>query len=203
VRTRPISTGFFRQPVENVAPALLGALLISRVDGRLTAGRIVETEAYLGREDPASHGYQLRRNARNDALYGAAGSWYVYLSYGVHWCLNLVCGPAGEGGAVLIRALEPCLGIEVMRRRRNASKGELQALCSGPGKLSQALGISLALNGQSMRDTCVTVGRETVVRPSQFVRTTRIGITQAADWPLRFVVARSPWASRATTLGRR
>ncbi|HEX5817657.1 MAG TPA: DNA-3-methyladenine glycosylase, partial [Gemmatimonadales bacterium] len=100
--TLPVS--FFTQPTEQVARELLGKVVVSQVGGVPTAGRIVETEAYLGHDDPASHGFASRRHARNVSLYGPAGTWYVYLSYGVHWCCNLVCEGKGLGGAVLLRA---------------------------------------------------------------------------------------------------
>ena len=135
-RAATLPVAFFDRDVTVVARDLLGALVVSTVGGERTAGRIVETEAYLGREDPASHGYQDRRNERNVALFGPPGTWYVYLSYGVHWCTNLACGPEGTAGAVLLRALEPVEGLEVMRRRRGGVDD--RHLCSGPGKLCQA-----------------------------------------------------------------
>jgi DNA-3-methyladenine glycosylase len=183
--TLPVS--FFDRPVETVARELLGSLMVSSVDGERTAGRIVETEAYLGYDDPASHGYRHRRNQRNAALFGPPGSWYVYLSYGMHWCCNLVCEVEGRAAAVLIRALEPVEGFEVMRRRRGGVAD--RDFCSGPGKLCQALGLTRALDGQMMSRSPVRV--HAVESSDQFgpvVVTPRIGITKAADWPLRFVV---------------
>jgi DNA-3-methyladenine glycosylase len=170
--------------------------LVSRVGGVRTAGRIVETEAYLGHEDPASHGYQSRRHARNAALYGPAGTWYVYLSYGMHWCCNLVCQGDGRGGAVLLRALEPLEGLDVMAVRRRVTKTAL--LCSGPGRLAQALGITLALDGKAMRTSDVTVRRGAAVPVADVVASPRVGITKAAEWPLRFTELGSPWLSRKT-----
>jgi DNA-3-methyladenine glycosylase len=157
-----------------------------------TAGRIVEAEAYLGRDDPASHGYQERRHAQNESLYGPPGTWYVYLSYGMHWCANLVCGPVGHASAVLLRALEPLEGIAIMRRRRGGVPD--RQLCSGPGRLCQALGITRALDGTPMRRSMVTV--RAADAPPEVVASARIGITRAADWPLRFVIGGSPWISR-------
>jgi DNA-3-methyladenine glycosylase len=190
--TLPVS--FFKRPAEIVARELLGTTVISLLGGHRTAGRIVETEAYLGYRDPASHGYRHRRNERNAALFGPAGSWYVYLSYGVHWCANLVCGVEGEGNAVLLRALEPREGMEPMRRRRGRTID--RQLCSGPGKLCQALGISKQVDGVPMGGSGLTVVEEKSAAPTAVAVTPRIGITQAADWPLRFVVAGSPWISR-------
>lgn len=168
--------------------------MVSAVGGTVTAGRIVETEAYLGRDDPASHGYQLRRNARNQSLYGPAGTWYVYLSYGVHWCANLVCQVDGIGAAILVRALEPVAGLERMRKRRGGVADRL--LASGPGKLCQALGITRTLDGSLMPGSAVSV-LGGGLRSDELVQVTpRIGITKAAEWPLRFSVAGSPWVSK-------
>jgi len=190
--TLPVS--FFRRPAELVAAELLGAVLVSTVDGEATAGRIVETEAYLGYDDPASHGYLHRRNARNAALFGPPGSWYVYLSYGMHWCANLVCQRVGLASAVLLRALEPLEGLDTMRRRRGTDI--VRELCSGPGKLCQALGITRSLDGQRMAASSVLVHRPRRGERTGMAVTPRIGITKAADWPLRFVVPGSPWLSR-------
>jgi DNA-3-methyladenine glycosylase len=188
--TLPVS--FFQRPADVVARELLGTMLVSLVGGRRTAGRIVETEAYLGRDDPASHGYQDRRHAQNESLYGPPGTWYVYLSYGMHWCANLVCGPSGHASAVLLRALEPTEGLATMRRRRGGVAD--RQLCAGPGRLCQALGITRSLDGTPMRRSSVTV-LPADAAPA-VVASARIGITKAADWPLRFVVGGSPWASR-------
>lgn len=190
--TLPVS--FFDRPTECVARELLGAMVVSSFGGRRTAGRIVETEAYLGYDDPASHGYRNRRHAHNESLFGPPGTWYVYLSYGMHWCANLVCGPAGQAGAVLLRALEPIQGLAVMRDRRGGVPD--RQLCSGPGKLCQALAITRDEDGKSMRRSSVRVLADQSGALPTTVATARIGITKAADWPLRFVVVGSPWASR-------
>jgi DNA-3-methyladenine glycosylase len=190
--TLPVS--FFQRSAIAVARELLGTTVVSTVGGRRTVGRIVETEAYLGREDPASHGYQDRRHAQNASLYGPPGTWYVYLSYGMHWCANLVCGGLGHASAVLLRALEPIEGLATMRRRRGAVAD--RQLCSGPGRLCQALGITRTLDGAAMRRSSVTV--RVADAPPSVVASARIGITKAADWPLRFVIEGSPWASRPT-----
>jgi len=190
--TLPVS--FFQRPADVVARELLGATVVAGVGRDRTAGRIVETEAYLGHVDPASHGYRHRRHAQNQALYGPAGSWYVYLSYGMHWCANLVCGVPGEASAVLLRALEPVEGLALMRERRGGVVD--RELCSGPGKLGQALAITRDLDGSAMRRSNVVVrARQGDWAPSVLV-TPRIGITKAADWPLRYLIDGSPWTSR-------
>ena len=189
--TLPVS--FFDRPADTVARDLLGALVVSRAGGVVTSARIVETEAYLGYRDPASHGYLHRRNERNAALFGPPGSWYVYLSYGIHWCANLVCEAEGTASAVLLRALEPVESIATMRRRRGGVDD--RDLCSGPGKLCQALGITRDLDGRMMPDSEVLVLAPTVQLPVEVAVTPRIGINKAADWPLRFLVAGNPHVS--------
>lgn len=196
--TLPVS--FFTRPAEIVAAELLGTVVVSTVGGQITEARIVETEAYLGYDDPASHGYLHRRNARNAALFGPPGTWYVYLSYGMHWCANLVCQKAGLASAVLLRALEPTEGLDIMRRRRGRVLD--RDLCSGPGKLCQALGISRELDGVRMSRSPVLVRPADRWEENRVTVTSRIGITKAADWPLRFHVAGSPWTSRKETGGR-
>jgi DNA-3-methyladenine glycosylase len=193
-RAATLPVRFFSRPAEIVARELIGAVMRSEVDGIVTAGRIVETEAYLGEADPASHGYLGRRNTRNAAIFGPPASWYVYLSYGMHWCANLVAAREGEAAAILIRALEPLEGIEAMRARRGAVAD--RHLCAGPGRLCQALGITRELDGRMMRGSPVLVHAGPDREPALIRAGPRIGITKAADWPLRFVLAGSPWISR-------
>lgn len=192
-RAATLPVGFFRQDAVTVARGLLGALLVSEVRGSRTAGRIVEVEAYLGADDPASHAWKFRRHAGNGALFGPPGRWYVYRSYGLHWCTNLVAGPPGHGAAVLLRAVEPLEGIVSMRRRRGVDAERL--LCAGPGRLCQALGITLSLDGRPMHRSVVRVERGAQLSEDAILATPRIGISRAADWPLRFVERGSPWAS--------
>jgi DNA-3-methyladenine glycosylase len=182
---RPLPQSFFQRPAAVVARELLGARIVCRHGHTRLSGIITETEAYLGRDDPASHAYQGRRHPGNQSLYAPAGTWYVYRSYGIHWCANLVCGRPAPGGAVLLRGVLPAEGIPLMRRRRGSVSDP--QLANGPGKLCQALGITRELDGIAMRASVVTVGsapqldREVLVTP-------RIGITKAVDWPLRFVL---------------
>ena len=191
-RAATLPVRFFARPAEVVAAELIGMVMISRLGGAVTAGRIVETEAYLGVIDPASHGFAGRRTVHNASIFGAPGLWYVYRSYGMHWCANLVAAAEGEAAAVLVRALEPVEGLEVMRERRGAVPD--RQLCSGPGKLCRALGITRDLDGVMMQGSDVLVVRG--ARPARVAATRRIGITRAEEWPLRFVEAGSRWLSR-------
>jgi len=191
-RAALLPVSFFRRPTEVVARELIGAVVVSTVRGTRTAGRIVEAEAYLGHRDPASHGYRHRRHAQNEGLYQPAGHWYVYRSYGVHWCANLVADTEENGGAVLLRALEPVEGLDAMRRRRGAVPD--RQLAAGPGRLTQALGISRSLDQHAIRGAVVQVFRGAPYAAP--VATPRIGITRAVDWPLRFVEGGTRWASR-------
>lgn len=180
-----LSRSFFLRTAPEVARDLLGAVLVSTSGRTTTAGRIVETEAYLGQTDPASHAYRGRRHPGNENLYSAPGTWYVYLSYGVHWCANLVTGPKGIGAAVLIRAVEPIEGLRAVRRRRGGIPE--RHLADGPGKLTQALGITRTLDGRMMRGSKAIVREGWAVPDDQVRITTRVGITKATRWPLRFL----------------
>ena len=176
----------------DVARALIGASLF--VDG--VGGVIVETEAY-DQDDPASHTFS-GPTARNAAMFGPPGRAYVYRSYGLHWCLNVVCRPAGHGSGVLLRALEPTAGIETMRERRGVEP--LRLLCSGPGRLGQALGITHAFNGARLDRQPFRV-----VAPSNGITVAsdfRIGISKAREQPWRFVLAGSRYLSRPLTVSR-
>jgi DNA-3-methyladenine glycosylase len=177
---------FFARSVHVVAPELIGATFLVHNVG----GTIVEVEAY-DHEDPAAHGYR-GRTARNAAMFGPPGHAYVYRSYGIHWCVNFVCEGVGIASAVLIRALMPTTGIAAMRRRRGVEAERL--LCSGPGRLCQALGITrehdgLALDAPPFELRARTAVPEIVVGP-------RIGITRAAEQPWRYGLKGSPFLSR-------
>jgi DNA-3-methyladenine glycosylase len=180
---------FFARSVHEVAPELIGATLL--VDG--VGGAIVEVEAYDG-EDPASHGFG-GETARNASMFGPPGHAYVYRSYGIHWCLNLVCAERGRAEAVLVRALEPAHGVDVMRERRGLEPERL--LCAGPGRLCQALAITsehdgLALDAPPFELFVDPRVRETV----DVLRAPRIGISRAAERPWRYLAAGSRFVSR-------
>ncbi len=183
---------FFARSVHEVAPDLVGSTLL--VDG--VGGPIVEAEAYDG-EDPASHGFR-GPTQRNRSMFGPPGHAYVYRSYGIHWCLNLVCEEEGRAAAVLVRALHPVEGLEEMRARRGAE--DLRLLCSGPGKLCQALGVGGGHDGLPLdRPPFELYARRS---PPEIVTGPRVGITAAADRPWRYGLAGSPFLSRGFGLRR-
>ncbi|HTR74896.1 MAG TPA: DNA-3-methyladenine glycosylase [Solirubrobacterales bacterium] len=179
---------FFERSVHTVARELIGCRLLFAGVG----GTIVEVEAYE-REDPASHSF-VGLTERTKVMFGPPGHAYVYLSYGIHSLLNFVCEPEGEAAAVLIRALEPTTGLETMRRRRPAARTDLD-LCSGPGKLTEALGVTLTDNAARLdRDPFLLLPPEAA--PPTVVTSPRIGITKAVEKPWRFSVAGSRYVSR-------
>jgi DNA-3-methyladenine glycosylase len=170
-----------------VAPELIGARLT--VDG--VGGIIVEVEAY-DHEDPAAHGFRNRRTQRNASMFLQGGHAYVYRSYGIHWCLNVVCEDEGVAGAVLVRALEPTHGVEEMVARRGVA--ELRLLCSGPGRLTQALGVTRAHDGLPFDRPPFELRPRTA--PVEIMTGPRIGITKAAELPWRYGLAGSRFLSR-------
>lgn len=190
---------FYARDTERVARELLGSILISTIRGRRVSGRIVETEAYIGPHDPASHGAErIGRTARNESMFGPPGIAYVYRIYGVHWCLNAVTHEEAYPAAVLIRALEPLDGIAVMRRRRFGSPVQQRdrELASGPGKLAQAFAIDGTLDGHPLDRAPLWIERGATASKRDVIAGPRIGITRAADWPLRFCLRDNPWLSR-------
>ena len=183
---KPLKRAFFARSVHDVAPDLIGATLL--ING--VGGVIVEVEAYH-HTDPAAHSFggQTQRNA---VMFGPPGYAYVYRSYGIHWCLNFVCEEADSASAVLIRALEPEAGIAAMRRRRGVA--ELRNLCSGPGKLCQALGVSIKHNGLALDRTPFELRARD--GEAEVVAGVRIGITKAADLPWRYGLSGSKFLSK-------
>ncbi len=177
--------------VHDVARALLGCTF--SLEG--VGGTIVEVEAYAP-DDPASHAFR-GPTGRNASMFGPAGTLYVYRSYGIHWCVNVACEDVGVGAAVLLRAVEPTTGIDEMRRRRRGVEDAL--LCAGPGRLTQALGITGEHDGRSVADPPFFLGP----RAGQIdvVATPRVGISKAADRPWRYVIRGTPWASRGPRRG--
>jgi len=190
---------FYEPSADVVAPLLLGHWMLRRTPQGLCGGIIVETEAYIT-GDPACHGY-VRQTPRNKAMWGEPGTAYIYLIYGCHYCFNAVCRPPGTAEAVLVRAVEPIVGLELMRESRPVIKE--RDLTNGPGKLCAAMAIERALDEVDLCDTnsplfiAQNPERESHLETmGPLVTTTRIGLTKAADWPLRFYLGRSKFVSR-------
>lgn len=201
LRIPPLSQDFYQQSADTVAPNLLGKIIIIRgLDGVVTAGEIIEVEAYLGATDPASHAFAGPRS-RNRSMFAEGGRCYVYLSYGMHFCMNVVTGPKGRGEAVLIRAVRPCLGIAHMRQRRgmvaNGDPSAIKGIADGPGKLTQAMGINLSFDGRDFfRKNCKIVDIGTQFTKKEIGISPRIGISKAVDLPLRFFLKAAVGLSR-------
>ncbi len=189
---------FVRDPVV-LARDLLGRVLFYKTPEGLLAGRIVETEAYTGAADPASHAFR-GPTARNAVMFGPAGHAYVYFTYGMHHCLNVTAGAQGTAGAVLLRALEPLAGVEIMRAR--GDHGPESRLLSGPGKVGRAFGLSLVDNGRDFTRGPLGLATGAPVPDREVAISRRIGISRAVDLPYRFAVLSSPSVSKAPTLTR-
>lgn len=183
---------FYARPAATVARELLGTHIVSTIGGRRTVGRIVETEAYTGPEDDASHAAaRIGRTARNASMFGPPGRAYVYLIYGVHWCLNVVTDRIDHPGAVLIRAIEPIEGLAVMRSRRQRVDVVDRALGRGPGNLARALGIDGGLDGHDLRTSPLRIEHGDAVAEEEVAVGPRIGVTRAKERALRFHVRNS------------
>jgi len=191
-----LARSFFARPAPIVARDLVGRDLVRALDGAVLVARIVETEAYQ-EDDPASHSFR-GRTARTEVMFGPAGHLYVYFSYGMHWCMNVVTGDDGEGSAVLLRAAEPIEGVDVMRARRGVMRERL--LCAGPGRLTQALAVDRTLNGADlMTGTELWIGAGRSVPPDRLGVSRRVGISVARDRPWRFFDSGSAFVSRGAS----
>ena len=191
----PLPREFFAGDARHVARALIGKLLV-RSDGRIA--RLVEVEAYMGLDDPASHAFRAP-TPRAKIMFGPAGFLYVYFSYGVHWCANVVCGPDGTASAVLLRAARPIEGVPAMRAARWHGQRDLRErdLCRGPGRLCEAFGITGAQNGLDLttQGGLVCLADDGAGSDGPVVATLRVGLTRGATSPWRFIVKGSPWVS--------
>jgi DNA-3-methyladenine glycosylase len=192
--TPPLPRAFYDRDTEQVARDLLGANLECQTPEGVAAGRIVETEAYLGEHDLACHA-AVGRTPRTAPLYGPPGIAYVYFIYGMYWCFNAVTRREHEPSAVLVRAIEPVRGIDLMRRRRPAARRDTD-LTNGPGKLCLALGIDGKHNWNALDRPPLVIRLGGPVPDREVSVTPRIGITQSADWPLRWFVTASPYVSK-------
>lgn len=197
---KPRFTAFANDPI-TVARRLLGQRLVRVINRQRLAGTIVEVEAYLGAVDAAAHTYRGRRTKRNEAMYLPGGHAYVYFTYGMHHCLNVVCGKADEGVAVLVRAIEPTEGLGRMYRNRPTAKRESD-LCSGPAKLTEALEIDRSMNGTDLRcdkSMFIEQTRTRTLPQGRILCTARVGVGYAREWadrPLRFLIKDNTWVSR-------
>jgi DNA-3-methyladenine glycosylase len=191
-RRRRLPRAFYRRDPREVGPELLGKLLV-RGD---QAARIVEVEAYCGPEDPGSHAYR-GLTKRNATMFGPPGRLYVYFTYGMHWCANAVCGEAGEGVAVLLRAAEPVSGIEVMRARRPKARRD-RDLLAGPARLCEAFAVSAAEDGADLVTAShgMTIVDDGFPPPAAPLVSTRVGLSAGADLPWRWCTPGSPHLSR-------
>ena len=198
-RSKRLSRGFYDRDTLTVAQALIGKVLVHRTTAGLTAGAIVETEAYIGESDPACHAAP-GPTKRNAPLYGPPGVAYVYLNYGMHYLVNAVTEGEGSPAAVLIRALEPLEGLEVMSKRRGQDGADVSALCRGPGNLTKALGISLKQNQAQLSEPPLSI-EDWGVRTGTVVWGPRIGIRVGTDRPWRCWIAGHECVSGKRTWG--
>jgi DNA-3-methyladenine glycosylase len=205
MKFQPLPRAFYETDTVRASQEMLGHFLLRKLDGQWCGGEIIETEAYIT-DDPACHAY-LRETPRNRSMWGAHGNAYVYRIYGAHFCFNAVCREAGVAEAVLVRAIEPRFGANAMQQRRAV---DMLQLTSGPAKLCQALEITLALDGTDICDTSspLIIARNPerdsfCAERGPVITTTRIGITKAADWPLRWYLDGSSHVSRRVPRARR
>ncbi|HEY7849825.1 MAG TPA: DNA-3-methyladenine glycosylase [Ktedonobacterales bacterium] len=190
----PLPRAFYDRPTLAVARDLIGKTLLRRTAEGVAGGLIVETEAYVAAIDPSAHGFR-GQTARNHAMFGEPGFAYIYRSYGIHSCLNVVTEGSGVAAAALIRALRPLVGVELMRRRRGERIGD-RDLARGPGRLCQALALTVADDGTDLLGPALWLSETPGLDGALPIATTpRVGITQAADWPWRFVIVGDPYVS--------
>lgn len=185
-------------PTLDLARKLLGMELIHENQDGVTSGIIVETEAYLGPEDRAAHSFGNRRTTRTEVMFHEAGTIYTYFIYGMHVCFNIVSGPVDKPEAILIRAIQPVIGLQIMKERRSGVKKEVQ-LTNGPGKLSKSMGFSLAHSGQKMNRCGISIKEKIEVQPHEIESGPRIGIQyaqEAVHFPYRFWIKNNPYVSR-------
>jgi len=189
---RPLSTRFYNRDALEVAPQLLNKVL----SGNGVAARLTEVEAYRAAEDPGSHAFR-GRTARNASMFAEPGTLYVYFSYGMHWCMNAVCGPGEQAHAVLLRAAEPLRGLDVMRARRPKARRD-RDLCSGPGKLGQAFAVDRTLDGTSLVQGPLRIVDDGVEPPARPVVSRRIGLAagKGDQFPYRFSLPGGRYVSR-------
>lgn len=192
---KKVPRSFYLRPTIQVARELLGKFLVRRLRGKLLIGKIVEVEAYRGVLDPASHAYR-GKTKRNEVMFWEGGHLYVYFTYGMHFCANVVTRNEGIGEAVLLRAVEPVKGIGTMQRNRRKSRLETKKLTSGPAKFCQAFGIAQKENGTDLMGNTIFIANGEKIARSQIGSSTRIGINVAMEKKWRFFVKGNVWVSR-------
>ena len=194
-----LQRSFYERCVITVAKELLGKIIVHELPEGTTAGRIVETEAYRGPEDKAAHSYEGRRTVRNDVMYGEKGHAYVYFIYGMYFCINITAGNvSGKPEAILLRALEPLAGEEIMAQRRRAVPGQRANLTNGPGRLCMAMDITKSQNKMGLTTPPLYIKNALLVPPNEIVETTRIGVEYAEEWknrPWRFYIKGNKYVS--------
>jgi DNA-3-methyladenine glycosylase len=196
--TKLQSEFYLKDDVVEISMALLGKILVTNIDGKITAGRIVETEAYNGRADKASHAFGNIRTKRTEIMYREGGRAYVYLCYGIHHLFNVVTNKEGKADAVLIRAIEPLEGVEIMLHRRKKKK-LLKSVTSGPGKLSMALGIHYKYTNVSLLSDLIWIEEAPQIEKNQIIADKRIGVDyaeEASDFMWRFYIKDNPYISK-------
>ncbi|MFI5251051.1 MAG: DNA-3-methyladenine glycosylase [Bacteroidota bacterium] len=195
---RKLPRSFYLRSTLTVAKDLLGRYIVRKARGITLIGKIVEVEAYLGEKDPASHTYR-GRTKRNEVMFKEGGHLYVYFTYGMHFCANIVTEEEGIGHAVLLRALEPVQGIEIMRKNRGFEESDKndKNLTNGPAKLCQALGIARAQNGVDLIGDTIILAEGIQTKSSQILSSTRIGINEGKDKKWRFYLKGNGWVSRS------
>lgn len=189
---KPVKRAFFNKSTLETARDLLGCYLVSKSKDGEIIGKIAETEAYL-KDDPAAHSF-AGKTKRNEVMFGPSGRAYVYFTYGMHYCFNVVTEKEGKGEAVLIRALEPIEGLELMKKRRKTA--DKRNLCSGPAKLTQALGITKEHNGIDLMGGELQLCLGEKINRENIIQTTRIGISKGENLPYRFFIKDNPFVSR-------
>lgn len=190
---KKLNQKFYLQPTLKIARELLGKIIVRRLEDNILAGKIVETEAYIGEDDPACHAYG-GITPRNKVMYLSGGHAYVYFTYGMHYCFNVVTEKEGFPAAVLIRAVEPIMGIELMKKFRNTN--DINNLTNGPAKFCQAFQIDKRLNGASLLEDEIFIIEPTNTETFKIVRTPRIGIKQGLDKKWRFFILGNPFVSK-------
>ena len=193
MKVNKLKEGFYLQSCLKAAKELIGKVLVRKKGRKIYRGIIVETEAYLGDKDAASHSFN-GKTKRNEHMFGRGGTAYVYFTYGNHYCVNAVIGKPGVAHAVLIRAIEPVKGIEAMKKNRGTDN--IYELCSGPGKLTKAMEITGELNGASLLGNEIYIAEPDAAKKHKIAKTKRIGITKNADVLYRFIDSESPFVSR-------